>query len=67
MNKITRKKYNIAKNTFVGVEADICAYWVYCKYIHSMKQCMKRMNKRYYPYVKTIKIKRNFKCKNSQE
>ncbi len=46
MNKITRKKYNIAKNAFVGVEQEIYAYTIRCKYIHSMKQCRKRMNKK---------------------
>jgi len=53
MNKITRKRYNIAKNTFVGVEQDILAYSIFCNCIHSMKQCMKR----YYRYTKTIKNK----------
>lgn len=46
MNKITSKKYNIAKNTFVGADIDIYAYTIGCKYIHSMKQCRKRMEKR---------------------
>lgn len=45
MNKITSKKYNIAKNTFVGVDSEIYAYTIRCKYIHNMKQCRKRYYK----------------------
>lgn len=45
MNKITSKKYNIAKNTFVGVDIQVYAYTIDCKYIHSMKQCMKKREK----------------------
>ena len=44
MNKITSKKYNIAKNTFVGVEILLDAYIIDCKYIHSMKQCILLVN-----------------------
>lgn len=65
MDKITRKKYNIAKNTFVGVDQEIYAYSIFCKYIHSIKQCMKRMEKRYYPYAKIIKMKRNYDGKRN--
>lgn len=45
VNKITSKKYNIAKNTFVGVDIQVYAYTIDCKYIHSMKQCMKKREK----------------------
>ena len=59
MNKITRKKYNIVNNVFVGVEHDILAYSVSCKYIHSMKQCLKRLEKQY-KGLRKIKIQKDF-------
>lgn len=58
MNKITRKKYNIVNNAFVGVEQEILAYSFCCFKIHSLKQCLKRAKKQC--RSKRIKIKKYF-------
>ncbi len=59
MNKITRKKYNIANNAFVGVEQEILAYSVDAFRIHSLKQCLKRTEKQY-KRLMNAKITNNF-------